>query len=126
VDELIDVLASALYATRVDKAGVNNSWGYSKTLNELNRKYGNDQWVELAEIEGEIAELILQDLALLKQKLGFAKNINSVNSGQKLSQQVKVGYNRLFIFFNKFQRMVNYLPDKLDGWDFEILRRAEQ
>jgi hypothetical protein len=60
------VVASALYATRVDKASVNNSWGYSKTLNELNKKYGNDQWIELAEIEGETADLLQQDLALIK------------------------------------------------------------
>ena len=65
-------MASSLYATRVDKAGINNSWGYSKTLNELNKKYGNDQWVELAEIEGETADLLLNDLALIKQKIHFA------------------------------------------------------
>jgi hypothetical protein len=35
----------------------------------------------LAEIEGEKAELLMQDLALIKQKLTFAKNLNSINSG---------------------------------------------
>jgi hypothetical protein len=45
VEEIIDLYASALYATRIDKSATNNAWGYSKTLNELNRKYGNDQWV---------------------------------------------------------------------------------
>jgi hypothetical protein len=60
---------SALYATRVDKASVNNSWGYSKTLNELNKKYKNEDWVELAEIEGNVADLIMQDLAIIKQKI---------------------------------------------------------
>lgn len=124
VNELIDLLASSLYATRVDKAGVNNSWGYSKTLNELNKKYGNKEWVELAEIEGEKAELLMQDLALIKQKLTFAKNLNSINSGQKLNQQNKVGYNKQFIFYNKFKRFVNELPDKLEGWNFESIQEA--
>lgn len=124
VNELIDLLASSLYATRVDKAGVNNSWGYSKTLNELNKKYENKDWIELAEIEGEKAELLMQDLALIKQKLTFAKNLNSVNSGQKLNQQAKVGYNKQFIFFNKFKRLVNELPDKLEGWNFESIQEA--
>lgn len=126
VDDLINVLNSVVYATRVDKAGINNSWGYSKTLNELNIKYGNDQWVKLAEIEGQDADLIQQDLALLKQKLRFAKNINSVNSGQKLSQQNKVGYNKHYIFFNKFKRLVNILPEKLKNWKLDSIQQVLQ
>ena len=124
VDELIDLLASSLYATRVDKSSTINAWGYSKTLNELNRKYGNDEWVELAEIEGEKADLLMQDLSLIKQKLLFAKNLNGVNSGQKLNQQSKVGYNKQFIFFNKFERFVNELPDKLTDWNFSSIQEA--
>jgi hypothetical protein len=81
VDRLIDVVSSALYATRVDKSAVNNSFGYSKTLNELNKKYKNDSWIELAEIEGVKADLLQNDLALLKQKLQHAKNLNTINRG---------------------------------------------
>lgn len=127
VDELLDVVASALYATRVDQSSINNAWGYSKTLNELNKKYGNDQWVELAEIEGETADLLQQDLALIKQKILLARNLSSVNGGQKLNKQNKVGYNKQFIFFNKFKRLVNILPKELQGWDIsrleEVLRQ---
>ena len=126
VDELIDLVASALYATRTDKASVNNSWGYSKTLNELNRKYGNDQWIELAEIDGETADLIEQDLAVIKQKLLFAKNLNRVNNGQKLNKQNRVGYNKQFIFFNKFKRLVNILPKELKGWNLTRLQEVLQ
>lgn len=124
VDEIIDVLVSALYATRVDKAGINNSWGYSKTLNELNKKYGNDQWVELAEIEGETANLLLNDLALIKQKVHFAQNIHRVNSGQKLTRQNKVGYNKQYIFANKLKRLLDQVPTQLTGWNFDSIRRA--
>ena len=116
VDEVVDVLASALYATRVDESGVRNAWGYSKTLNELNKKYGNDQWVELAEIKGATADLLQQDLALIKQKIKFAKNLNAVNNGQKLNRQNKVGYNKQFIFYNKLHKLFNILPSKLVGW----------
>ena len=124
VDEIIDVLASSLYATRVDKAGINNSWGYSKTLNELNKKYGNDQWVELAEIEGETADLILDDLALIKQKIHFARNIHQINSGQKLTRQNKVGYNKQYIFANKLKRLLDQVPPELTDWNFDSIRRA--
>ena len=124
VDELIDLLASSLYATRVDKSSTINAWGYSKTLNELNKKYGNKEWVELAEIEGEKADLLMQDLSLIKQKLLFAKNLNGVNNGQKLNQQSKVGYNKQFIFFNKFERFVNELPDELTDWNFSSIQEA--
>ena len=124
VEEIIDLYASALYATRIDKSATNNAWGYSKTLNELNRKYGNDQWVELAEIEGEKADLIMQDLALVKQKVQFAKNLHAVNSGQKLNAQTKVGYNKQFIFFNKFERLVNYLEEDKGKWNLESLYDA--
>ena len=124
VDELIDLVASALYATRVDEAGVNNSWGYSKTLNELNRKYGNDQWVELAEIEGVTADMIQQDLALLKQKVHFAMNLNAVNSGQKLNRQNKVGYNKQYLFADRLKRFVDSARDKLPEWNFTSLQEA--
>ena len=124
VEEIIDLYASALYATRVDKSGVHNSWGYSKTLNELNKKYGNDTWVQLAEIDGEKADLIMQDLALIKQKLQFAKNLNSVNSGQKLNAQTRVGYNKQYIFFNKFEKLVNYLKKEPTKWNLESVYEA--
>lgn len=124
IDELVDVVASALYATRVDKAGVGNAWGYSKTLNELNRKYGNDQWVELAEIDGQKAELLQQDLALIKQKIEFAKNLNSINSGQKLTQQTKVGYNKQYIFYNKLKRFVDIVQKELPDWRLDSITEA--
>lgn len=124
VEEIIDLYTSALYATRTDKSATNNAWGYSKTLNELNRKYGNDQWVELAEIEGENADLIMQDLALIKEKIQFAKNLNAVNTGQKLTAQTKVGYNKQYIFFNKFQRLVNYLEKDRTKWKLDSIDDA--
>ena len=124
VDELVDFVASALYATRVDKAGVGNAWGYSKTLNELNRKYGNDQWVELAEIDGQKAELLQQDLALIKQKIEFAKKLNGINSGQKLTQQTKVGYNKQYIFYNKLKRFVDIVQKELPDWRLDSITEA--
>ena len=124
IEQLIDVLASSIYATRVDKAGINNSWGYSKTLNELNKKYGNKDWVELAEIEGATADLIMQDLAVIKQKIHLARNIRNINSGQKLTQQSKVGYNKQFIFANKLKKLLDQVPPELTGWNFDSIRRA--
>ena len=124
VDELVDFVASALYATRVDKAGVDNAWGYSKTLNELNRKYDNDQWVELAEIDGQKAELLQQDLALIKQKIEFAKKLNGINSGQKLTQQTKVGYNKQYIFYNKLKRFVDIVQKELPDWRLDSITEA--
>lgn len=124
VDEVIDVLASALYATRADKSGLHNAWGYSKTLNELNKQYKNEQWTELAEIEGETADLLLQDLALIKQKVRFAKNLHRVNSGQKLTVQPKVGYNKQYIFANKLKRLLDQEPTRLQGWNLESIRKV--
>lgn len=124
ISELIDTLASALYATRVDEAGIRNAWGYSKTLNELNKKYGNDQWVELTEIEGKTADLLMQDLALVKQKVHFAKNLRAVNNGQKLNKQAKVGYNKQFIFYNKLRNLFQLLPEQLSNWNLESLQKV--
>lgn len=116
VDEVIDLYASALYATRIDDNSTLNSFGYSKTLNELNKKYGNDQWKELAEIEGQTAEIILSDLSLIKEKLKFAKTISAINKGQKLNSQNNVGYNNNYIFYNKVTNLFELLrrDDKLD------------
>lgn len=111
VDEVIDLYASALYATRIDDNSTLNSFGYSKTLNELNKKYGNDQWKELAEIEGQTAEIILSDLSLIKEKLKFAKTISAINKGQKLNSQNNVGYNNNYIFYNKVINLFHLLKD---------------
>ena len=124
VIELIDLLSSTLYATRVDEAGVNNAWGYSKTLNELNKKYGNADWVELAEIQGTTADLLMQDLAMIKQKLYFAKNLRKVNNGQKLNRQTRVGYNKQYIFYNKVKKLFQLLPEKLPEWNLESVQEV--
>lgn len=123
INELVDLLASSIYATRVDKSSINNSFGYSKILNELNKKYGNDQWIELAEIEGENADLILQDLALIKQKIQFAKNLDSINRGQKLAIQTKIGHNNKFIFYNKFDKFKTTFENKLPDWNWDSINK---
>jgi hypothetical protein len=124
VEEIVDTLASALYATRVDKIGISNSIGYSKVLNELNKKYKNDQWVKLAEIEGDKADLMMRDLAILKKQIIYAKNLNSVNSGRKLVQQAKVGYNRQYIFYNKIKNFVDIVRRELPEWNISSITEA--
>jgi len=60
-------------------------WGYSKTLNEINEKQGNKSWQKLAEIDTDTANLFLQDLDLLANKLQFFKTLYAINQGQKLN-----------------------------------------
>jgi hypothetical protein len=63
----------------------------------------------------------MQDLALVKQKVHFAKNLREVNNGQKLNKQAKVGYNKQFIFYNKLRNLFQLLPEQLPDWNLESL-----
>ena len=67
------------------------------------------------EMDSNTANLILQDVNLIKERLEFAKKISAVNQGQKLKQGDKVGKNNNIIHYKSFERLVNVIPDEWTG-----------
>ena len=125
---IIDLYQAAINGAKVDNIGLNTQltsrglledssdlWGYNKTLNEINKKQNTEDWKELAEIDTQTANIILQDSTLLKNKLEFLKRLYYINQGQKLVQQDKVALNEYYILYNKLSKFSVYIPDDWEG-----------
>lgn len=125
---IVELYKSIINAVKTDNVGFGTSfkynnevidasdlWGYSKTLNEVNEKQGNISWQRLAEIDSDTANLFLQDLDLVANKLQFFKSLYAINQGQKLNQQTRVALNLNYNTFNKISKMIVTIPDDWDG-----------
>ena len=128
VTNAIDLYKAILNAAKVDGLGLNTDinsnesivdtsqlWGYTKTLNSLNKDTKN--WKELPEISSEFADITLQDLEVLSHKLKFYKNIYNIVKGQKLGLQNKVALNTNYILYNRMKDFVISIPDEWKGKD---------
>lgn len=113
--DLINAFISVINGMKTDNAGFNNPTGYTKILNNIFKKQGVKDYVELAELDSQTADLILQDAQIIKDKLEFYKTLSEMNSGQKLKQQDKVGINKNYLLFNSFKRFINIIPDDWIG-----------
>lgn len=115
VISMIDAFQSVIEGMKTDNAGFTNPTGYTRILNQIYQKQGVKDYVPLAEMDSTTANLILQDVKLIKERLEFAKKISAVNQGQKLKQQDKVGINNNIIHYKSFKRLVNAIPDDWVG-----------
>lgn len=113
-DEAIRVINSfiaVMEGMKTDNADFDNPTGYATLINAISRKYGVKDFVPLAELDSETANMIIQDAKTIRDKLIFARNLSDNNKGQKLKQQDKVAGRKNIILFKNYQRFVNALPD---------------
>ena len=108
---VIDSFISVVEGMKTDNADFDNPTGYSTLINAISRKYGVKDYVPLAELDSETANMIVQDAKTIKDKLVFARNLSDNNKGQKLKQQDKVAGRKNIILYKNYQRFVNALPD---------------
>jgi len=97
-ERVIDLYLTALEGARVDnidpiKVGLDlqgevsdtsNVWGINKVLNEVHAKapkLENDPWVDLPEIEGMSADMMIEDVRRIKRVLSSYKTLYSINQG---------------------------------------------
>lgn len=113
--DMIGAFQAVIEGMKVDNASFNNPTGYTKILNQVYQKQGVKDYVPLTEMDSNTANLILQDVNLIKERLEFAKKISAVNQGQKLKQQDKVGTNSNVLHYKSFERLVNVIPDDWVG-----------
>ena len=120
----IEILKSLIHSYKTDNVGLgttiknkvitNNSdyWGYTKTLNELSDSKNTDK---LAEIDTKQANILLQDLENIENKIKLLLNISSINNSQKLNRQFNIDLNQAYIFRNKLKQFISVIPNAWIG-----------
>lgn len=130
-ERVVDLYLAALEGARVDnidpiRVGVDlqgnigdtsNVWGINKVLNEVHKKspkIENDSWVDLPEIEGQSADMMIEDVRRIKRLLNSYKTLHSINQGQKLNAQSRVSNKTIYVIYSKLNRLLANVefPDK--------------
>ena len=111
--ELLKMFTAVLYASRTDNVDSNNAFGYSATLNQINK--GEEGWTPLLEVDSQTADVILQDLNLYYSRLVFAKNLFNINSGQTMSLQNRVGIHAQQLLYKKLNKLIINIDDDWIG-----------
>lgn len=129
-ERVIDLYIAALEGARVDtvdpfKIDINadgtvtdrsNVWGINKVINEVHAKapkVDGEEWVDLPEIEGEIADMMIEDAKRLKNYLHTSAQLYSINQGQKLNTQKRVSTKTHYLLYQKLAKLVTFdIPDK--------------
>ena len=110
----IKLLKASLLAARTDGVDLGNRVGFNTTSNELLQS-------GLAEIDKNNANVILQDLNKVENKLKYYAKIHEINSGQKLLEQDKAAANKDIIIYNKLKKFAlendNWPPKDWEGRD---------
>ena len=121
--ELLNMFGAVVYAARTDNATAENAFGYSATLNKINK--GEEGWKPLLEVEASTVDVMMQDLTLYRARLQFAKDLFNVNSGQTLSMQNRVGINTNKIIYKKLKQFINALPIEDDEDLKKLIQKLE-
>ncbi len=110
---LMDLVANTLQGMKVDNGDLGNLYGYTKTLNQIAHKIGLENYVDMAQIDSNVAEIFLQDLNGIRSRVAFMLNVLNINQGQKLAEHRRVGINKNYLFY---QKMVNFVNTDDEDW----------
>jgi hypothetical protein len=102
---------SAIVGARYDNVDLDNIVGFNTTLNEIS---GANETPKLAEIDAQTADLILEDISKVLDRLNYMERLHQLNTGDKFSIQDKTALNKQFILFNKVKSFVSILEDDED------------
>lgn len=107
----------AILGARTDHADLRDLYGYNRTLNEVAKKLGNES--DLAEIDSEYADFLVQDVRVLKNKLSYARQLYTITSGQKLSTHNRVAIKKDLLIFKQLKRLIDIEDpnDPLKNWE---------
>lgn len=108
---IINSFIAVIEGVKMDNGDFNNPTSYTTLINSISRKHGIPDYVELAELDSETANLIIQDAKIIRDKLIFARNLSDSNKGQKLQQQDRVAARKNIILFKNYARLINAIPD---------------
>lgn len=119
--QLVQSLRAVLEGMKVDNADINNPTGYTKILNTLYQKQGRKDFVQLAEISSDEANMMIADLNKIIGRLTYAEQLNAINKGQKLKQQSRVATNKNYLIYASTKRLINAISDS-DWKEIEPLK----
>lgn len=108
---LAKVFRSVLNGMKVDNADINNPTGYSRMLNLVYQKSAQKNYVPLAEISTQEANMMLEDVNKIIARLEFADTLAKMNRGQKLKEQNKVAARKNQLLYNGTKRLIDTLSD---------------
>ena len=111
-EKILKLYRASIVAARNDNADLDHIFGYNKVLNELCKS--TDNWQPLAEIDADTAQLAIQDVNMVLQRLEFLKELSSLNKGNKLNLQSQTAANKSYILFNKINKLITSLSDDDD------------
>lgn len=103
--KVLDLLSAHVLASRNDGANEGNLFGYNVVVNTLIPES------KLAEIDKNTANIIMNDLAKLKDKLLYYQSIFDINSGAKLQEQDKIQVRLQVAFLNRAKTLVGAFPE---------------
>lgn len=110
---LFQMAQAVLQAARTDNADYGDLFGYNVTIN------GIDKESELATINSNTADVMIQELNQIKDRLAYYKLLIDINSGNRLNEHVKTGIKTQHLIFDKFfKRFVDinaYPPSNWEG-----------
>ena len=112
--KILNLFEATISGAQVDNADLGNTYGYNKVLNELHGARNNTKWTPLAEIDSKIANVMLQDVIALKDKLDFYAGVDMINQGQKLTKQDRSYTNNVIIHYNRLKTWIVNVPDDED------------
>lgn len=110
--KLLLMYRSAIIGARNDNVDIDTIIGFNSTLNEIS---GPNETPQLAEIDSQTADLILEDVNTLLKRLDYAESLHVLNSGNKFNVQDKTALNKQFIFHNRIKRFISILDE--DKWE---------
>lgn len=119
--QLVQSLRAVLEGMKVDNADINNPTGYTRILNTLYQKQGRKDFVQLAEISSDEANMMIADLNKIIGRLTYAEQLNTINKGQKLKQQSRVATNKNYLIYASAKRLINAISDS-DWKEIEPLK----
>ena len=108
---LAKAFRSVLNGMKVDNADINNPIGYSRMLNLVYQKSAQKNYVPLAEISTQEANMMLEDVNKIIARLEFADTLAKMNRGQKLKEQNKVAARKNQLLYNGTKRLIDTLSD---------------
>lgn len=111
---LLEMYRSTIVGARIDNIDIDSIVGFNVTLNELSGEHE-----QLATIDAQTCDLILEDINKLLLRLDYAQELNRINSGNKYNIQNKTALNKQFILFNKLKTFISILDE--DGWSGQEL-----
>ena len=118
--KLLEMYRSAIVGARMDNIDIDSIVGFNVTLNELS---GAKE--QLATIDAQTSDLILEDINKLLLRLDYAEELNRINSGNKYNIQNKTALNKQYIIFNKLKTFISILDeDDWSGQELDDLKAA--